>query len=133
MSAYAGACLCGDVTWEVTGKPLWSAYCHCDSCKRNCGAPVAAFFGVRDGDWAWTGAKPATFCRADVTRSFCGTCGTPMAYRAERFPGEIHFYIAQLTQGEVTPRMHVHHAEATPWLTITDTLRRFDRTALDED
>ncbi|MEM6467439.1 MAG: GFA family protein [Pseudomonadota bacterium] len=133
MNDLAGACLCGAVSWSANGAPLWSAYCHCESCKRNCAAPVAAFLGVADGAWSWTGAEPATYLKADVTRFFCNQCGTPMAYRAERYPGEIHFYTAHLTKGEAPPSMHVHHAEATPWMTIDDTLKRHARTALDTD
>jgi hypothetical protein len=31
---YKGGCYCGGVSWEVTGKPILSAYCHCTLCQR---------------------------------------------------------------------------------------------------
>ncbi len=72
---------------------------------------------------------PERFVRDDVTRFFCGTCGTPVAYKAERFAGEIHFYMAALTKGNVAPTFHVHHAEAVDWMTITDELKRYPGSA----
>ncbi|MFD0978326.1 GFA family protein [Tropicimonas aquimaris] len=73
-----GHCLCGAIRREITGPRLWSGYCRCESCRRNCAAPVTAYFGVRNGDWRWSGQVPATYASAPgVTRHFCGT---PVAY-----------------------------------------------------
>jgi hypothetical protein len=33
-AVYRGSCMCGDVTYAVTGRPLLSAYCHCTICQR---------------------------------------------------------------------------------------------------
>jgi len=123
---HKGHCLCGAVRWEARGTPKWCCYCHCDSCRRNCAAPVTAFFGVANENFAWTGAPAQTYKRADVLRHFCGACGTPMAYEAGRFPGEIHVYLAHLEDaGALQPTFHVHHAEAVSWARIKDRLPRY--------
>ncbi|SNS49004.1 GFA family protein [Tropicimonas sediminicola] len=124
--AERGHCLCGAIRWEITGPRLWSAYCHCESCRRNCAAPVAAFFGVRNGDWRWTGQVPATYASAPgVTRFFCATCGTPVAYASEKYRGEMHFYAAGLDDpADYRPGFHVHHAEHLSWMMISDDLPR---------
>ena len=31
---HRGGCFCGSVRYEVTGKPILSAYCHCSLCQR---------------------------------------------------------------------------------------------------
>lgn len=31
---YKGGCICGSVSYEVTGKPIRSVYCHCTLCQR---------------------------------------------------------------------------------------------------
>ena len=107
-----GHCLCGAVRWQTDGSQKWAAFCHCESCRRNCAAPVAAFFGVADGHYDWAGDAPAIYHHSpDTTRFFCKNCGTPMAYRADRFPNEIHFYAASMEQPQnFVPTFHVHHA-----------------------
>ena len=40
-----GGCLCGAVRFTAEGAPKWTSYCHCQSCRRHTGAPVAAYAG----------------------------------------------------------------------------------------
>jgi hypothetical protein len=122
-----GHCLCGAVRWETGGSQKWAGCCHCESCRRNCAAPVTAFFGVADGRWKWTGDLPATYQASDhATRRFCARCGTPMGYRSTRFPDEVHFYAAGMDDpSQFRPTSHFHHDEALAWLHISDDLRRF--------
>ena len=61
-----------------------------------------------------------------VARSFCGTCGTPLTYAAERWPGEVHVYVSTLNRPEAfEPGAHVHVGEKLPWLHLSDGLPRF--------
>ena len=91
----SGHCLCGAVTWTAEGPELWACYCHCESCRRTCAAPVTAFFGVPRAGFRWTGTDPAAYASSPgVTRRFCGTCGTPMAYLTDEDPDGIHLYAA---------------------------------------
>lgn len=122
----SGHCLCGAVTWTAKGPELWASYCHCESCRRNCAAPVTAFFGVPRAGFRWTGAKPAAYASSPgVTRRFCGTCGTPMAYLTDEDPAGIHLYAATLDDpAAYRPRQHVFHATHLPWLKIDDDLPR---------
>ena len=124
---HTGRCLCGAVTYAFTGDPTWCCYCHCESCRRGCSAPATVFFGVDDGNWSWTGEAPAVFRSSPgVRRYFCGACGSPMAFAADRFAGEIHFYLASLDDpGAYQPRYHVHHAERLSWLHLDDDLPRY--------
>ena len=121
-----GHCLCGAVRFTISGPLKWTGYCHCESCRRNCSAPVTAFLGVADGDWAWTGAAPATYSHSDhATRSFCARCGTPMAYATTKLPAETHFYAAALENPEdYRPAQHFFISEALSWLHIEDDLPR---------
>jgi hypothetical protein len=123
-----GHCLCGAVTFEFGGSPRWSAYCHCESCRRNCSAPVTAFFGVDRGDFRWTGAAPAAYeSSPGVRRLFCGRCGTPMAYDADRDARNIHLYAASLDDPHAyRPTAHVFSAERLPWFAVADDLPRHE-------
>ena len=50
-----------------------------------------------------------------------------MAYDADAYPGEIHFYAASLEHPEgFEPTAHVNHLEKLPWIHLEDGLKRFD-------
>lgn len=121
-----GHCLCGAVSWEYAGEHTWACYCHCDDCRRNCAAPVVAFIGVRLDDFAWTGQQPAFYASSPgVKRHFCSQCGSPMAFQAEHYAGEIHVYAASLEHpANYKPAFHVYTDEQLPWLALTDDLPR---------
>ncbi len=123
-----GRCLCGAVRFEFDGEPRWSAYCHCESCRRTCSAPVTAFFGVDRGAFRWTGATPAVYASSPgVRRLFCGRCGAPMAYDADRDARNIHLYAATLDDpGAYRPTVHVFAAERLPWFDVADDLPRHE-------
>ena len=121
-----GHCLCGAIKYEYDGPENWSGYCHCASCRRNCSAPVTAYFAIPNGNWRWTGAEPATYRHSDhATRSFCAACGMPMAYATTHLPDETHFYAASLADPEAyRPAKHFMAAERLSWFDVADDLPR---------
>jgi hypothetical protein len=122
-----GHCLCGAVSWEYTGAETWACFCHCDDCRRNCAAPVVAFIGVPLDVFKWTGTAPKVYASSKgVKRHFCDACGTPMAFEAERYVGEIHLYATALEKPETfTPEFHVHYTEKLEWLHMADDLPKY--------
>ncbi len=119
-----GRCLCGGVRFAYEGPEAWRAHCHCESCRRQTASPFTTFMGVPDGAWRWTSERPAVYVSSPgVRRYFCAVCGTPVAYEAERFEGEIHFYASLLDDHSgFTPEGHVHWDERVPWIDLADTL-----------
>lgn len=119
-----GHCLCGAIRFEIKGQETWACHCHCESCRRQTASPVTTFLGIPLERFKWSGASPNIFASSPgVIRSFCPTCGTPMAFQADRYPGEIHLYAATLERPEdFIPRFHVHWSERLPWPAIHDTL-----------
>lgn len=132
---HAGRCLCGAVTFEADGDPLWVAHCHCQSCRRNTGAAVATFVGVLSERFRYTTGEPKVFASSPgVRRSFCADCGTPLTYQADRFPGEVHIYVSTLDHPEdFPPQLHVFVSEAIPWLHLDDDLPRHATTSRDAE
>ncbi len=125
-----GHCHCKAVRWESDGNIAWSCYCHCTDCRRNCAAPVTAFFGLPHESVTWSGDPPAVYRSSPyVERLFCAACGTQMAYRNAGDTVNIHLYIATLENPEtVSPRFHVFHTDHLPWLDIQDSLPRYAKT-----
>ena len=128
-----GHCHCGATRWQFEGAPTWACYCHCDDCRRNCGAPVVAWLGVPVAVFRWTGAAPATReSSPGAYRHFCASCGTPMAFEADHYPGDMHVYDAALEDpSAVQPAFHVHYDKRLPWLTIDDDLPKYDGSVVD--
>lgn len=127
MSIKRGRCLCGAVTYEYRGDENWRAHCHCESCRRNTSSPFTTFMGVPNEAFRCTGEAPKAYISSPgVRRLFCGRCGTPMAYDADKFPDEIHLYAASLDDpARFSPDYHVHAAEQLPWIELADNLPRY--------
>jgi hypothetical protein len=115
-----GGCLCGEIRYRAAGAPLWSAHCHCESCRRATGAPLATYAGFPAEKFAWTAGEPVNFASsAGVLRTFCGRCGTSLTYQGERWPGEVHVLAATLDRPDaVTPRREAFAEERLPWLRL---------------
>ncbi|MEM0943871.1 MAG: GFA family protein [Pseudomonadota bacterium] len=127
MAELLGRCLCGEIRIRIAPPFNWQGHCHCESCRRATASPMTSFIGVPDGQWHWEGGTPRIYQSSPgVRRFFCPVCGTPLAYQADQFPGETHFYAAILDDPAVfQPEFHVFAAEALPWLPLTDDLPRW--------
>lgn len=114
----SGACQCGNVRFTVTGKPKFTARCHCASCRRATGAEFSTWVGWRDAQLAWSGEKPQRYASSPgVQRGFCGKCGTPLSYQGENWPGETHLLIGLFDQPQdFPPAGDAFKDEALPWL-----------------
>lgn len=129
---HSGGCLCGAIRFRTTANPLGVVYCHCQSCRRHTASAVAIFAGFAEEAVSFTQGVPAVFeSSPDVWRSFCGRCGSPISYRAARYPGEVHFYIGVMDRPEqYVPQTHVYYGEHIPWFDTKDDLPRFERTEI---
>jgi hypothetical protein len=94
LPAHTGRCRCGTVRFEADGRPNWTSYCHCESCRRATGAPVAAYAGFPVQAVRFPAGPPAEYGSAPgVRRGFCGRCGSPLSFTGDRWPGEIHLHL----------------------------------------
>jgi hypothetical protein len=60
-----------------------------------------------------------------ATRSFRGTCGSPLLFESSRWPGEISVALPQVT-GHHTARVraHIYYDDRVPWVQLADELPR---------
>lgn len=130
-----GRCLCGNLRFELRGKPLWVAHCHCHSCRRNTGSAVATFVGHKKEQLTYTrGERKFYESSPGVQRGFCADCGTPMTYEADRCPDEVHLYVSTLDNpGAYRPQVHVFFAERIPWMKLEDDLPRYQGLTADTE
>jgi ADP-ribosyl-[dinitrogen reductase] hydrolase len=82
-----GQCYCGDVTFKVSipsgEKPLFTTYCHCESCRRAHAAPVyQVVMGLEEWFTFTTGEALVTKFKKHADkgpiRSFCSQCGSKL-------------------------------------------------------
>jgi hypothetical protein len=120
MTTFTGSCLCGAIRFQIEGEPKWIAHCHCADCRRATGAAVSTYVGSDRVNTSFLAGTLKTYHSSKgVTRSFCGDCGSPIAYEGERWPSEIHFFVGLFDRAEdLVPQGHVYEAERLAWLHI---------------
>lgn len=126
-----GRCYCGATTFSTTQEPQTVAYCHCDSCRRATGGPVAAFAALDE--------EAVTFIPNEgrkveinpgVTRTFCADCGSSLTGRYDYLPGQVYISLGVIDQAnDLAPKIHSHDSERYSWLHIEDNLERVAATA----
>ena len=120
----SGHCYCGAVRFEVNGESDWIGHCHCQSCRRASGSVMTTFAGFRHDQVVFTGAMPNRYSSDDgVTRSFCGQCGSPVAYESNDSPDSIHLQLGLFDDLEpLAPRDHSFRNEKVSWLRADEDL-----------
>ncbi|WP_440981477.1 GFA family protein [Shinella sumterensis] len=132
MERHTGGCRCGAIRFEANSKPFYGAYCHCSDCRRASGAPVAAFVGFLSADVTFVDFEGSTYGQHPIQRSFCPTCGAPIAYRDARISEQVFFMIGAMDHPEqYPPTMHGYAGSQLPFVHIADGLpRKKSNTAL---
>ena len=121
-----GSCLCTAVQFAARLPTKWVAHCHCTRCQRAHGAPFVTWAGFEAA--AVEISDPQAQLRWYVaseggSRGFCGRCGSPMFFKSERWPGELHVARALFCEPlDREPQAHVYYETHVQWVTITDNL-----------
>ncbi len=81
-----GHCLCGAVTYEVTGPLRDVVLCHCSECRRWTGTGAGAFTSAHDADLRIEGDAltwvESPDSKRKARRGFCSSCGSSLFWKA---------------------------------------------------
>ena len=127
-----GGCSCGNVRYKAVGVPDKVCYCHCNSCRRATGAPVAAVVMFEASRFCFTSGKPRYFSSSPgVLRGFCQDCGTPLSWAGSWYGQSLVFvYIGTVDDPEsVQPDRHAFCGNQLNWFDTADELPRFSATS----
>ena len=129
LAKLSGGCLCGAVRFETTGPSFKVLNCHCNSCRKHNGAPVATLAGFRAPQVTFSGEERKVYTSSPgVGRTFCGTCGTPLTWEGDdpdRGP-IFEFHISTFDRPEaLRPTLHSFDAERIAWFDVADDLPRY--------
>lgn len=122
-----GRCLCGAVTYELTGDPIATAVCHCEHCQRQSGGAFSVNVVVHTTQLDVSGALQ-TYDETDETgtvvhvhRRFCGTCGSPIVSELAQTDGVVAVKAGTLDdRSTLAPNVEVWCADRQPWVTLPD-------------
>lgn len=125
---HRGSCICGAVTFEVTGDLPAPDACHCVQCRKFSGH-YAAGTDVPKAALTIHGAENITWYQSSekVRRGFCSTCGCSL------FFDPIHRdWISPMMGAFDTPtgtavHIHIFVSEKGDYYTIADGLPQNDR------
>ena len=123
-----GSCLCGKVTFEISGEPSSLSYCHCSRCRKAAGVFSAVVIGKADDFHLLTGEEVIGRYRgpdAKFDRCFCKECGTSLG---DLSSGEVYVVAASALDDDpkIRPSIHIYTASKPDWYEITDDLIKFE-------
>jgi len=111
--SYEGSCFCGAVRFNVSGSPVATGYCHCDSCRKWSAGPVNAFsLWKPDALRVTQGAdNVGTYNKTDRSyRKWCKTCGGHLFTDHPGF-GLVDVYAVMIPGLKFEPHLHVFYEE----------------------
>lgn len=125
---FRGGCMCGAIRYELKSASPWSVYCHCDSCRKHTGAPVAALVAGPPEQVRWTAGDRTLYESSPGRfRGFCKDCGTSLTWEAEVNGSWLGIHISTFDQPEqLPPSEHVFHGDSISWVDIGKDLPRHE-------
>ena len=125
------ACRCGAVRFAASADPIYTAICHCEDCRRASGAPFLAFVGFSRADVGFEGGQGRRYGDEPVSRTFCETCGAPIAYQDDRLPDQIFFNLGAMDRpGRYEPKEQAYVSERLPFTCIAVDLPEHEKTSV---
>ncbi len=128
MSApLTGRCLCGAIRFTTNAEPFQVSWCHCKDCRRQTGAPAVVWAGFKLDQVVFEKEPKRRRSSAQVTRSFCADCGTPISYEHEELPGEIYIHAGLFDDADrLVLDRHAYVTSKLFWMHLEDGLATFE-------
>ena len=126
----AGSCLCGTVTFEVSGDFECFFLCHCKRCQKDTGSAHGANLFSSTAKLTWTsGLESIRTYRLPETRhekSFCSICGS--AVPGMQMDGALLVVPAGSLDSaiEIRPNAHICCSSRADWDTELETIPELD-------
>ena len=122
-----GGCLCGGVTFEISGKLRDVIACHCTQCRKTSGHHVAAT-ACDDDDLKFNKLDTLSWYRSSdiAERGFCSRCGSSLFYRPSQ--GHTTSIMAGSLDGATGLRLsqHIYCSAKGDYYEISDDVEKRD-------
>jgi len=115
-----GQCACGAICYGCEADPFMMFNCHCRDCQRASGTAYAAILIVPKAAVRMTGEpryhKVVGNAGSGIERGFCGSCGSHLLLRLDRFPQVLGLQAGNLNDPSLyRPSKDVFTSSAQPW------------------
>ena len=128
---HTGGCMCKAIRYELhcesSGEVPWSVYCHCESCRKHTGAPVAALVAGSPEHVRWVSGERSLYESSPHRyRGFCRDCGSSLTWEAQSNGSWLGLHISSFDHPEDLPATeHVFCDDAISWVQLADGLKRY--------
>jgi hypothetical protein len=122
-----GRCLCGTVSFEVTGAFEKMFMCSCDQCKQITGSAFASNLFISADGFNWLSGRDDIASYKvegrDISKSFCRVCGSGVPWSSG--DGTKMVVPAGSLQGEpeIADRVRIFVAEEPSWFSDFDKIK----------
>ena len=121
-----GSCYCGNIKYEIHGRLLMFAHCHCPDCRKFSGSAFSSTLVVESQGFTVVSGEDNLVAYQSSPRKqwcFCRTCGCHVFLRAEHRPGMIFVRAGTLDDDpQMRPQSHFWTSVKAPWHEICDSL-----------
>jgi len=129
-----GSCLCGSVSFEVTGDPMFAAHCCCSDCQKASGADhiTLAFYNEDQVDISGDLAEYSVTADSGNTntRIFCPKCGGRLFGRNSARTGTIGIQVGSMDNPQnIKPAVVVYTKDQREWDVLSEELTAFESSA----
>ena len=116
-----GGCLCGAVRYESESEPVFALQCHCRDCQRSSGTAYIAAVRVPSAGFRIVKGAPKRYVSKsdagnEITRAFCGDCGSPLYVQVSTRPDLVGLRVGTLDDpSRFRAEADIFTKSAQPW------------------
>ncbi len=118
--AIKGGCLCGAVTYEVSGDPMFVGHCACENCQKSTGTGHSSIAAFPETALKASGETTSYVGTGDsgqpTTYQFCPKCGSRLFTRAAMMPGAVMVTLGTMEPDtDLAPSMLIYGKRRRAW------------------
>tara|TARA_B100000579_G_scaffold278075_1_gene230015 strand:- start:122 stop:604 length:483 start_codon:yes stop_codon:yes gene_type:complete len=126
-----GGCICGQVKYYITEKPLFTQACHCKDCKVLTGSSYVVNSSVLENTLFVEGEVSSTELKAGSGAScktyFCNKCGAYVYADYDSAFKRLTLRTKTLNNPEnFPPQVHIFTKDKDPWLNLSKDVTCFE-------
>ena len=120
-----GGCICGQVKYQITEKPLFTQACHCKDCKVLTGSSYVVNSSILENTLIVEGEVSSAELKAGSGAScktyFCAKCGTYVYADYDSAVKRLTVRTKTLdSPDKFPPQVHIFTKDKDPWLNLSE-------------
>lgn len=118
-----GSCMCGRVSYRVSGPLLNMTWCFCVTCQQQSGCAFIPFAGFSIPTVTWD-REPDIWNASDIAERYsCRQCGSAMGMKYHFGSGTTYIAAGSINEKQQTglePDCHIFLKDKPAWFTLPD-------------